>query len=163
MSAPLPTRIQLSRAPGFRLEAASLALNGLPAVKCDRGTRYGNPWRTGLPIDLRQARRWGWAISRRGRRLVPRTSTEAVLRFGRALLFDVAIHDRLREALGGRNLACWCDRLEPCHCDALLFVANATPAAIAAIVEAADAEILAACALLDLAPPRPMPKLVVAA
>jgi hypothetical protein len=44
-----PQRIQLSRAKGFRLQEASRALNGLPAVKCDWSSkRWGNPCRVGM-------------------------------------------------------------------------------------------------------------------
>lgn len=52
-----PVRIQLSRQRGFRLQEVSLALNGLPAVKVDRTTQWGNPYydirRYGLDLSLR--------------------------------------------------------------------------------------------------------------
>src|ERR1700744_4245326 len=40
----LPKRLQLSRKKGYRLQEASQALNGLPAIKIDRTSRWGNPF-----------------------------------------------------------------------------------------------------------------------
>jgi hypothetical protein len=40
-----PLRLQLLRRKGYSLQAASRAANGLPAVKVDRSTRRGNPYR----------------------------------------------------------------------------------------------------------------------
>lgn len=113
-----PQRMQLSRAPGYRLQAASLALNGLPAIKVDRSTRWGNPF----------------AIGDDG---VPDAAT--AVRLFRKLLerpdlnkhdeFFVFTRDRIILDFSGRNLACWC-RLpaagEPdlCHAAELLHLAN---------------------------------------
>jgi hypothetical protein len=120
-----PVRLQLSRAPGFRLQNASRAVNGLPAIKCDRTTRWGNPWRVGAPVDLDRARCWGWKINRPD--FVCIDATQARSRFAHALLWDAAIHDHVRTQLSGRNLACWCGRTEPCHVDVLLILARSTP------------------------------------
>lgn len=38
-------RIQLSRKKGFKLQEYSKSINGLEAVKCDRSTRWGNPFK----------------------------------------------------------------------------------------------------------------------
>lgn len=94
-------------------------------LKVDRSTRWGNPWVVGAPIDMRQAKRWGWAISPDGRRFVCETAEQAVARFRYALAFDAAIHPFLRERLGGQNLACWCALdCAHCHADALLEAAK---------------------------------------
>lgn len=48
-----PTRITLSRAKGFNLQEASMALNGLPAVVVGRqrnNGKWGNPYRIGDDI-----------------------------------------------------------------------------------------------------------------
>ena len=37
-----PVRMRLSRAKGFNLQAASRAINGLPAVNCARPGKWGN-------------------------------------------------------------------------------------------------------------------------
>ena len=58
----VPKRIQLSRAKGWRLPKG--------VIKVDRSTRFGNPYRIGEPIDMKQARRWGWNISPNGPRCV---------------------------------------------------------------------------------------------
>lgn len=137
-----PARIQLSRAPGFRLQLVSRALNGLAAVKVDRSTDFGNPWRVGEPIDMKQARKWGWDISPKGRRFVCDAPAEAVAKFEHALLWDEAIHHYVRVTLGGCNLACWCDLADPSHCTPLIFVANSTPVQIHAIHAAIDRRIL---------------------
>ncbi len=51
---PHPIRLQLSRAPGFDLQTASHAANGLAAVKVDRTTIWGNPFTVGpCPAKIR--------------------------------------------------------------------------------------------------------------
>lgn len=111
-----PARIQLSRAKGWRMPPNT--------VKVDRTTRWGNPYIAGEPVDMKQARRWGWEISPEGRAFVCETVEQAVGRFGYILSFDEAIHPFVREELAGKNLACWCPLGRPCHADALLELAN---------------------------------------
>lgn len=93
-----PQRIQLSRAAGFSLRAHSHAINGLPAVKCDRTTRWGNPYVIGERVDRKQVRRWGWEFSPAGLLVVCTDAKEAVARFTHCLIWDEAIHDELRHA-----------------------------------------------------------------
>jgi hypothetical protein len=97
-----PQRIQLSRAKGFRLQEASLALNGLPAVKVDRTTKWGNPHG-----DRESGRSWRSAAVEAFRleNYYRRPSSEFA-------------------ELTGKNLACWCTLGEPCHADVLLELAN---------------------------------------
>lgn len=111
-----PQRIQLSRAAGWRMPPNT--------VKCDRTTRYGNPYRIGEKVDLKQIRRWGWEISPAGKTVVCADAYEAVRRFTHCLAFDEAIHQFIREELGGKNLACWCGLDDPCHVDPILRLAN---------------------------------------
>jgi hypothetical protein len=50
----MPVRMRLSRAKGFNLQAASLALNGLPAVNVARPSKWGNPFvchHPGSPLE----------------------------------------------------------------------------------------------------------------
>lgn len=123
-----PQRIQLSRAKGFRLQEASMALNGLPAVKVDRSTPYGNPWRA-----VRE--NWGkvcwvlheppWAPD--ARRLFPERETK-----GAALSLAVDKHEEwIRSGFGpklddlvGKNIACWCPIGAKCHGDIYVKLAN---------------------------------------
>jgi len=99
-----PQRIQLKRTRGFRLQEVSRKLNGLPAVKVARPTKWGNPY----PVQ------------------VCKSSEEAVGRYrewlersarGMTLLRDI-------EELRGKNLACFCPLNMPCHADILLELAN---------------------------------------
>ena len=59
-----PVRLQLSRKKGFNLQRVSCAVNGLPAVKVDRATRWGNPVYAGMWKDytaahaVRDFRKW---------------------------------------------------------------------------------------------------------
>lgn len=129
-----PQRIQLSRATGWRLPAN--------AVKVDRSTVFGNPYRIGEPVDMKQVRRWGWEFSPEGRRVVCEDATEAVRRFAHALFWDSAIHGFVREKLGGKDLACWCAAAEPCHADTLLVLANSDPAEIRQMQDLMDARII---------------------
>lgn len=122
-----PQGLQLSRDKGFDLQAASRALNGLPAAKVDRSTMFGNPF----PVDVYGAvkavdlfDRWSHGrmsmlelsqLSRRDRYSDRGVSLVTVLQW-------------MREDLGrirGKNLACWCALGARCHRDVLLEVANA--------------------------------------
>ena len=93
----MPTRLQLSRAAGFRLHEN--------AVNVARPTRWGNPFRVGKEAA---------------------TAEEAVRLF-RERLFARGHDNDLRIALWtlrGCDLACWCKMGEPCHADVLLEVVN---------------------------------------
>lgn len=98
-----PVRLQLSRAKGFKLQDASLAANGLPAVNVARPSRWGNPYRVGTPG-------------------IPDAATAVRLyRVAAAHPYTAQI---VRKELAGKNLACWCATGEPCHADVLLELAN---------------------------------------
>lgn len=116
-----PQRIQLKRTRGWRLQAVSQALNGLPARRVTRPGLFGNPFRvtTGKVMGLR-----GY------------NATAAVHDFREWLAGSdqsfggpdaearrAALLARLPE-LRGKNLACWCPLDQPCHADALLELAN---------------------------------------
>jgi hypothetical protein len=95
----------LSHAAGFRLEAASAAANGLPAVNVGRPSKWGN-W-----IARQQALT---------------TGATAVAAFKSWLENEAPDiwKDQARLALRGKNLACWCALDVPCHADILLAFAN---------------------------------------
>ena len=111
----MPKRIQLSRAKGWRLPTRT--------VKVDRTTRFGNPYRIGEAVDMKQVRRWGWSFSPQGQQCVCNSAAEAVEKFRHALFWDSAIHDFVRNELAGKDLACWCPLDQPCHADVLLEIA----------------------------------------
>jgi hypothetical protein len=97
-----PTRIQLSRAKGFRLQDHSLAVNGLPAVNVARPTQWGNNFRV-EDFD---------------------SVEECVDMFEHDLSKFATFHpDRYAQyirPLIGKNLACWCRIGVRCHADVLL-------------------------------------------
>lgn len=136
----MPKRIQLSRAKGWRLPPNT--------VKVDRTTRFGNPYVIGEQVDMKQVRRWGWTFSPAGRCIVCADATEAVERFAHALVWDGAIHNDVRQALGGKDLACWCAPGAPCHADTLLMIANSEPETINEMHRAMDKPILEASATI---------------
>ena len=122
-----PVRLRLSRAKGFNLQALSLATNGLPAVKCDRSTKWGNPIRVG-------------SISPYGTTVADaRHSASIYLGFAPQQPRLVAL---AKEELENKNLACWCELCDlhavtgqpltghrcpycvPCHCDTLGRIAS---------------------------------------
>lgn len=120
-----PQRIQLRRAKGFNLQAASMTLNGLPAVKVDRTTPWGNPCVVGQHGTRAECYRW-FALAMGGY-------------FVLALPGDDAIYDKLQayckmvkrdvQQLRGNNTACWCSLPRPgepdlCHAAVLLELAN---------------------------------------
>lgn len=104
MSPDLPPRIQLSRRKGWRMPEG--------AVKVDRSTIWGNPWRAGEPFYP--------------------TAADAVERFRAALTVPPLPHPESRMGiilarlpeLRGKALACWCPLGAPCHADVLLELAN---------------------------------------
>ena len=79
-------------------------------LKVDRTTRWGNPFSAtelgSAAIAVAQHGHW-----MRGEIAAP----------GGAEPPSAA---QLRDALGGRNLACWCPLDGPCHADLLLAIAN---------------------------------------
>lgn len=132
----MPKRIQLSRARGWKLPFRT--------VKVDRSTRFGNPYVSGEPINMKQARRWGWNISPGGQCIVCGDAADAVAKFRHALFWDVAIHDFIRNELGGRDLACWCPLDQPCHADVLIEIANSDADDLRRKHDAIDEAIIAA-------------------
>ncbi len=133
MTEPRPVRLQLSRKKGFNLQAWSREVNGLPAVKVDRATRWGNPFRfnhPGSPLQERMPpelsvvsfrlmleKEGGWFAAPlpwpKGK--IPAAFTTVA---------------EVREQLRGKNLACWCKlpldgKPDVCHASYLLELANA--------------------------------------
>lgn len=95
-----PIRIQLSRRKGFRLQEYSKSLNGLEAAKVDRSNPFfGNPHVVGKDGTL----------------------DECLELFEK---FIKPYHQKVKEVLKGKNLACWCKPTEKCHADILLRIAN---------------------------------------
>jgi len=115
-----PQRMHLSRQAGFNLQAASLALNGLPAKRVTRPGPWGNPFtiadtarRYGLDAAAAQAK----AVELCG--LWLRGELDPALSPG-----PPPARDTIRAALHGHNLACWCKAGTPCHADELIKLAN---------------------------------------
>lgn len=137
-----PKRITLSREKGFKLQEASIELNGLPAVKVDRLTRFGNPWPVGHLIqgftDVAGAcfPAGSPLVGFMGHASKNLSATISVMLFREALALSLASTDTVQGArdpanivamigsLRGKNLACWCKQGEPCHADVLIEFAN---------------------------------------
>lgn len=111
-------RIQLKRTPGWRMPPG--------AVKVDRTTDWGNPFKTGEPIE-RDSDLWPFAA-----RLVPGgtegfasitllRAEDVVSAYSWWIIEQPGLMLRMEAELGGKNLGCWC-RLpragEPDHCHA---------------------------------------------
>lgn len=105
-----PVRLQLSRRSGFNLQAWSQEVNGLPAVKVDRSTMWGNRWQVGT---------WSNTLGRH-----VETVEEAVALYRRLAWVEPHMVGWVQEQLRGKNLACWCKADAPCHADVLLEIAN---------------------------------------
>ena len=115
-----PQRMQLSRHRGFNLQAASLALNGLPAKRVTRPGPWGNPFSiagTAEKYGLDPAAAQAKAVALCGEwlrgTLDPKLSPHAP-----------PTHEAIRAGLKGYNLACWCKPGTPCHSEVLLEIAN---------------------------------------
>lgn len=118
-----PQRMQLSRKAGFNLQAASKALNGLPAKRIPRPGRWGNPFTIeeiareyGLDRDAAQAR----AVALCGQWL--RGELDKKMSPG-----PPPCRAEIRAELAGYNLACWCKPGTPCHADVLIELAAVGP------------------------------------
>lgn len=134
-----PVRIQLSRRKGFHLQAVSRALNGLPAARVDRATRFGNlsgcawPGTCGRTADCRAAG-CDWCCVDAYRDyiemgLAGRASPGAKATLNLCLDHEAGYPYRTRligalPSIKGHNLACWCALDRPCHADVLLEIAN---------------------------------------
>jgi len=93
--APPPTRIQRRRTRGWRMPSNT--------VYVGRGSKWGNPYRVGHPLDAEAA-----VLAYRDYLKGPRAD------YIRATIAE----------LRGKNLACWCALGQPCHADVLLEFAN---------------------------------------
>jgi hypothetical protein len=139
----MPTRVQLSRAKGFRLAAGT--------VKVDRSTRWGNCFKVGSEGLKYTGNAFGDAGHYNGRRAswcdldlpaFPITPEMAVALFRIALgtglrvptgpfahpgdiAYTRELHRDIIAELRGHDLACWCRIGDPCHADVWLEVANA--------------------------------------
>lgn len=112
-----PVRLQLSRREGFDLQRLSLETNGLPAVSVARPSKWGNPfkWTDGVEV--------GGALWAKGASAdMFREWLNYPARF--PLVRNPPTSAEIRDALQGRNLACFCHPGEPCHADVLLQLAN---------------------------------------
>jgi hypothetical protein len=107
-----PHRVQLRRSAGWKLPANT--------VKVDRSTIYGNPFIVGKKTPE-------GAVIGNNRAAVDAFRLKVELRLQHQVAADPAFcqftRERLRAALGGKNLACWCSLDEPCHADTLLYLA----------------------------------------
>lgn len=119
-----PVRLQLSRARGFRLQAHSLATNGLACVSVARPGPNGNPFSIAASIES------GYATAVTAPAFVVDCFRDWLGGSDRWWQGDES--DRRRAAildglpqLRGHNLACWCGLDAPCHGAVLLERANA--------------------------------------
>jgi hypothetical protein len=116
-----PVRIQLSRAKGFNLQAASQAANGLPALKCARPGRMGNPfnWQTFILAGASPAAAKRLAVGHYKtmieKRTIPKAWEAAVDCYYRGE--PVPSIGEIARKLEGRNGACWCGAGDRCHVD----------------------------------------------
>lgn len=91
-----PHRVQLSRAPGFRLPTATVSVAS--------PTRWANPYRPAARS--------------------PEANATAVEHFRDYLARNPELVATARRELAGLHLACWCKPALPCHADVWLAIAN---------------------------------------
>ena len=115
-----PQRLVLSRKAGFNLQAASMALNGLPAKRVTRPGPWGNPF----SIDAAMSQ---FELDREAAQARAVANCAAWLRGAPIDMPDPGpppCRDAIRKGLAGHNLACWCAPGTPCHADVLIAIAN---------------------------------------
>lgn len=98
----MPERIQLRRAAGWRMPTG--------AVKVDRGTAFGNPYRVEQHGREHALDEFSRLLARPDRRY---ERSDGQVR-------EYPPDNLLWTALAGRDLACWCRLDVPCHADLLL-------------------------------------------
>ncbi len=105
-----PVRIQRKRERGWKMPPNT--------VYVGRPSKWGNPYGVGLvACGCRSAGECSHNSFRR------ETAAEAVEAF-RSMPRSAQRIAKIRTALGGKNLACWCALDQPCHADVLLELAN---------------------------------------
>lgn len=124
----MPERFQLSRRAGWRMPPNS--------AKCDRSTRWGNPWVIKyMPTSAEPHSPWAvtnlllspanafFPTEERAAEFAVSEFRQSLLRpFRPGLLIDAV---EVRRDLAGRDLGCWCAVDAPwCHADVLLECAN---------------------------------------
>ncbi|SEG58825.1 DUF4326 domain-containing protein [Bosea lathyri] len=144
-----PVRLQLSRRNGFDLQAWSLGLNGLQAVKVTRPGPWGNPFNFRDSAYCWAALSYGcradptgrqeasvsafreWIDPGHGMRTLSIELDPAIVSGERRLSLGPKVEvgrapamEEIRSKLRGRNLACWCRPGAPCHADVLVELAN---------------------------------------
>jgi hypothetical protein len=117
-----PVRLRLSRVRDFDLQAASRALNGLPAFNVARPGPLGNPFVVGQDGDRAECVRLFEVLLGGYIALTTKASVDAQ----RAVRSYVV--DNLK-TLRQHNIACWCPLDARCHGDVLLRVFNRRHAA----------------------------------
>lgn len=104
-----PTRIQLSRAKGWRMPANT--------VKVDRTTKWGNPFVPGKPAPVGPTK--GSIVA---------DKRHAFVLYRSIAPLNPTLISEARAELAGKNLACWCGKDDPyedaCHAAVLLELAN---------------------------------------
>jgi len=94
-----PHRVQLSRKKGFRLPPNT--------VSVARPGPWGNPYKVGEVHNC-----------------VHIHDAQMAVEYYRSLADKGLMRIKIRNALAGKNLACWCKLGEWCHADVLLEIAN---------------------------------------
>lgn len=110
----MPDRIHRQRSMGWRMPENTIYVG--------RPSRWGNPFVVAAAKDM-------WAVQYRGTNLVrwdtrELAAADAVDRFRRQVTASHGWVESARQALGGKNLACFCPPGQPCHADVLLQLAN---------------------------------------
>ena len=112
--APMPERIQLRRAKGWKMPANT--------AKVDRTTKWGNPCVVGKHGTKAECVQWH-SLALRGMTVMGMKNPDGT-RLSDSLTEYAAMVKRDIHELRGKNLACWCKPGEPCHADVLLSLAN---------------------------------------
>lgn len=112
-----PVRVQLRRTKGWRMPENT--------VKCDRSTKWGNPFRAGVHHDHQHAVDLFRMLVTQPASLRPHNHLRILLDMdGRGEAYVAELVASIPD-LRGKNLACWCAPSSPCHTEVLLELANA--------------------------------------
>ena len=119
-----PIRLQLSRKKGFNLQEHSKAINGLPAIRVDRATKWGNPFKPGEEYVIADDDAATISVISDKAEGVVHLYEIAILCENIRKRYNLPSSEEIRAELAGKNLACWCKPDQSCHADVLLRIAN---------------------------------------
>ena len=108
-----PKRIQRKRTKGWEMPPNTVCVT--------RPGKWGNPFRVGVTTTVTTFDKAGLVLKLK--HIKPKTLKACLRAYQKEYIEGTDLYDQLDE-LRGKNLACFCKLINPCHVDILLKLAN---------------------------------------